>query len=813
MKTVLNVILISCVVVVAITVVKEVFITGAGIAYTEGSLIDTPINFNDFVQHDIEIANSLLQGEVKSEAQVQHVYGYEKQTVNSITLVLIFFLLSLALIIHVGLKNLRLQVTLRKTSEAKVKRELLWLQNIINEMPDMVVIHDSENNILLSNGYYNQMAGLFNLESNNNNQLLPLSGEQIRQVLDENAILKQDVKLGENSGEIKHLSLTHKCVEDPASGARFVLSIYHDITVVKAQEIHLIKANRQIEKAMDSRSQFLATMSHELRTPIAGMVGLLELLKKQVATREDVSLVEYIQASTTNLQLLVNDILDFSKIEAGQLSLDASQTDIVKVVSELLRLHQAAAEEKGLAFDVHWHPFDLQYMDIDSLRFSQVINNILSNAIKFTDAGRVRIDVAIVRNQLTITIADTGIGITSSKLGKLFEPFEQGDSSIARKFGGTGLGLSIVANLVDLLAGEIRVESEIEQGTTVYLNFPIVNGLAFERQTHFKRIQYDGDNDLVSGWLSVWGTSNGRDSGVQMTMSDDSPEFISGSYQRLNEDKKSFRLSLLPFYPDLLRNLIYLAESSNDVKQAKLETGYKTKVLVAEDNPINRMLIEKQLTSLGIGFKTVNDGEQAYRELERSADEYHLLITDYHMPNMDGLTLARLVREHLPAFATKNIIGVTAEASEQTDSTIKKGGFDRLLYKPYRLDELEEVLRESLIPLAEERKADWLLKYDEDTAKSFSEIFIETMSSDMKSLNYHLDNYSENEIKKIVHHIKGGAIAVGVISISDVAIKVESLILKKQGKEIIIRESRLLLDIICEEVEGVIAFNKTKINL
>ncbi|NOI67116.1 ATP-binding protein [Vibrio sp. 99-8-1] len=735
------------------------------------------------------------------------VYGYEKSFINSIALVIIVLVLSVAIITVLVLRNLKLQVNLRKLSEGRVKQQLLWLQEVINELPDMIVIRDRNMNIVLTNEEYKRNSSLFSslaYGSKSETKALLTDEQDVYSIMIDSLVIRDTIKLEQPHNRIQYLNLMHKSIVNPVTKENFILSSFQDVTVLKQQEIDLIEANKKAETAMNARSQFLANMSHELRTPIAGMLGLLELLKQKISSKEALYLVDNIHASSSNLQLLVNDVLDFSKIEANQFSLDVSSTEIYTVIGSLLRCHQAAAKEKKLAFEVEWTPFNIEFMDIDTLRFSQVINNLMSNAIKFTDKGSIRVSIAVENDYLHIEIKDSGIGIEADKLSSIFKPFEQADGSIARSYGGTGLGLSIVNSLVSLLQGDLEIKSTVNKGTTVYLRFPVVAAIPFKKLPLKCSVRYLGDNKTLNYWLNTWGgdpsvaenaiqqeTADAVSSKVAISHCDE--EIINVTHCEDDEHKQLLQMSESCFYPDLLLNTLRQKEVSAAENTLTFDENRSIRVLVAEDHAINRVLIEQQLERLGVQYKIVADGEQAYQELERSASHYHVLLTDYHMPKLDGLSLAHKVREQLPEFNDKKIIAMTAEVSNRINLETEEGGFEQILYKPYTLQDLAEVLLEN-VPSKAKKEVDFL--------SLFSDIFCQTMSADMEVLAASIDDYDDAFVKKVVHRIKGGAISVGLTSISDEATEIESLIDQDVNREKVIKQVSVLMDAISKEIKA-----------
>jgi signal transduction histidine kinase/ActR/RegA family two-component response regulator len=251
-----------------------------------------------------------------------------------------------------------------------------------------------------------------------------------------------------------------------------------DVTARKAAEGALEQARREADAASAAKSNFLANMSHEIRTPMTAIMGFSDLLADP--GRSDAERAEWvavIRRNSRHLLALINDILDLSKIEAGRMTLETVGCDVAQIVGEVATLMRPRAAAKGILLNVDLRPPLPACVRGDPLRLRQVLVNLVGNAIKFTQAGEVALAVSCVqaaaRPELRIEVRDTGVGMTSKQLSKLFRPFTQADDTTTRKFGGTGLGLSISSRLVTLMGGTIAVESEPGLGSTFHVRVPV----------------------------------------------------------------------------------------------------------------------------------------------------------------------------------------------------------------------------------------------------------------------------------------------------------------------------------------------------
>lgn len=281
-------------------------------------------------------------------------------------------------------------------------------------------------------------------------------------------------------GSMVHVHLS--VAEFDEDGQKYFTGVIHDVSERIAIERKLKDAMERVDQASTTKSEFLANMSHEVRTPLNGVMGMLELLRATHLDSRQEGFVEVAYTSANTLLNVISSILHFSKIDSGNLSLHSTVFDLRQVIEQSAAAELGAAVEKGLEYSCQIAPEVPQLVLGDAIQFGRIVNNLLGNAVKFTDSGSIEISVSLkaIKNKranIFLEIEDTGIGIASSELPDLFEPFTQVDGSSTRKHGGSGLGLSITKRLVDLLGGEIGVTSYESKGTKfrVSLSFGIIS--------------------------------------------------------------------------------------------------------------------------------------------------------------------------------------------------------------------------------------------------------------------------------------------------------------------------------------------------
>jgi PAS domain S-box-containing protein len=415
-----------------------------------------------------------------------------------------------------------------------------------------------------------------------------------------------------------------------------------DNTEQKRLHEELQRARDLAIEAAQTRATFLANMSHEIRTPLNAIVGMAELLQLTDLNHEQRERATIIESSSKLLMAIVNDILDFTKLSAGRVVLEKIVFDLRELASTTVATFQEAAAQKGIALNLQLGENLPQRLRGDPNRLRQILNNLISNAIKFTAQGAVSIrvgkDVDLAEEQsIRFEVRDTGIGIAREIQPRLFEPFVQAESSTARRYGGTGLGLVISAQLARQMGGEIALESAPGQGSTFSFT---------------ARFETAGDDEEVES-------------------------------SRMSAEPRVEAEAAVGRVPAAANGSGGLSSTPNGSRHAH-------RILVVEDNPVNRELAAEQLRVLGYQGDFVGDAQAALAALARQ--NYDLVLMDCEMPMMDGYEATREIRRREGGGRHVVIVAMTANAThEQRDQCIA-AGMDDFLSKPVRLQKLADML-------------------------------------------------------------------------------------------------------------------------
>jgi len=490
-----------------------------------------------------------------------------------------------------------------------------------------------------------------------------------------------------------------------------------DATVEREQADALEAAKNAAESALLAKDRFLAMMSHEIRTPMNGVLGLVELLQQTRLEGEQKQMVSLVQDSGRALLHILDDILDYAKIEAGRLDISPVDTDLREVFDGTVGLLASRAHEKSLMVRVDVAADVPAIVSVDSVRVRQILFNLLSNAIKFTERGSVRVTAecsAIDADtaHLAIHVSDTGIGIASDVQKTLFAPFVQAERSTTRRYGGTGLGLAISRQLAGLMGGTLSMDSAPGMGTTITLRLPvpIINARYTLPQLAGRSVAIVVDDVADRHSLTQFAMA----AGLRAASGDDADLVFStaarkhpGAIHVTSEVGYAERGAALSTNPLSWYAFVRACERAlprpeatqapsapaRPVVAAPASEALGAHILVAEDHPINRELIAKQLRLLGYRVTLAEDGVVALERLREG--RFDALLTDCHMPHMDGFDLAQQIRQQEAEQAGGRrlpIVAITATTLAEEHARARAVGMDACLLKPTTLATLQEAL-------------------------------------------------------------------------------------------------------------------------
>nr|WP_316641245.1 ATP-binding protein [uncultured Roseateles sp.] len=680
---------------------------------------------------------------VSADFETRQAFGLDEeryQRVSKILVELPGFVTPLILTTTVEVTDLR-------RAEQQAQRSMELLRAVTDTSPSMVFVKDQAQRYVLVNRAYCEICGLSEAEMLGRTpfEVHPDPAEVQRWIAADRAVLETGATHEQEDrmvvGGVERVVWSVKRPLRLADGVLQVLCVATDITAMRRGEVALRDALHRAEQASEAKSRFLANISHEIRTPINGIMGMTDLVLASALQPRQREYLQVARTSADALLAIVNEVLDLSKIDAGGMSIERARFDLHALLRELSQSTASTAQAKGLAFELQLAPEITRWAWGDPARLRQVLANLLGNACKFTEQGRVLLVVTPGPGQTTFcAVRDTGPGIAPERQQRVFEAFAQGDDSTTRRYGGTGLGLTISQRLVELMGGQLRLDSQPGRGSSFEFALPLGHQGAAQAESALplagRRIAWlalrPPASDFLPGLLRRWGAQlELLAPGATATDAFDSLVLDCGSATELPAEVLALlqrwqgqvparrllvlqgldlglspvasglgplqRLAMPVLPPDLLQALQSPGAGCGDPAagppqpapgpvHAALLRGKR--VLLAEDNAVNRLVVQAVVESLGGELTMAEDGQQAWALLEH--DGFDLVLMDIQMPHLDGVEVLgrRRALEAAQDQPRARIIAMTAHAMPGDRERFLAGGFDAYLSKPFSIAQL-----------------------------------------------------------------------------------------------------------------------------
>jgi two-component system, sensor histidine kinase and response regulator len=654
-----------------------------------------------------------------------------------------------------------IDVTERRQVEEALRESEEFSSSLLTAAANPIIVFNPDQSIKYVNPALEELTGYTNAEIQGEKAPYPWwpddkTSEYAANFLDDLSpgTHKKECVFKKRNGELFWVAISATSIMSNGK-MKYIIKLWDDISQRKSMETLLVSAKETAEAATRAKSEFLAHMSHEIRTPMNAIVGLAHLALKTDLSTKQRDYLNKMQSSANSLMSIINDILDLSKIEAGKIEIETTNFRLDSLLNNLVDMFSSKVKEKSLDISLRIEPDVPRELKGDSLRIGQVLANLVSNAVKFTETGTIVVATQVVDRdakqvKLRFSVRDTGIGMTQDQQAKLFQPFTQADSSTTRKYGGTGLGLTISKQLVNLMGGEISLESKPGAGSTFAFILPL--GLQSQNLNTDQivpaairnlQVLVVDDNpeaeELLQQMLQemsfqVTITGSGRAALKELENRDRSYDLVLLDWRMPDMDgfETARRIKGLISLPKIPKIFIVTAygreEAMHQAKELGVDAflvkpvGYSVlfnaivdafyqdqktveddriqteesvnlrgaTVLVVEDNEINQQVAQELLEGFGLRVKIANNGKEATEILSRD-NHFDAVLMDLQMPEMDGYEATSFIRNDLNVKSLP-IIAMTAHA---LDSEVKRSieiGMNDYVTKPVDPDKLRSTL-------------------------------------------------------------------------------------------------------------------------
>ncbi|WP_417583527.1 ATP-binding protein [Nitrincola sp.] len=624
-------------------------------------------------------------------------------------------------------------------------------------------------------------------------------------------------QLGEGINELaKSLEQSNRHMETRITQATQALSV--SLQELERKNQQLVRAHEKADSANRAKDAFLARMSHELRTPLTSVIGFTRMIQEGSGEQERAHYLKIVDHTSQMLLTLIDDLLDFTRLESDALELETIEFHPEQLIHQALEMQAPAAHSKGIEL-IFSGGFNLPiHLSGDPTRIRQIITNLIGNAIKFTETGHIVLHTEYQPDKhiLTLSVSDTGIGISPEYKSKMFDSFTQADNSISRRYGGSGLGLAIVYRLVKLMRGNIEVRSEPDKGTTFDIQLPltsetelfsidliddfsiktttaeysiaVVEKNVASRKNLLELFEHYGYPCRVSERLEDILSTEEPISHILLSHSvlEEDTDLLLRQTESLRQRFPGVKLILLlpaNFRWDCLKKIkasilnkpvsptqvLTVLEYPEQQEQGKDYTNYqlnKLEILIAEDNDYNRLLIKRILKQAGISSREVVTGAQAIKAVSEKMPD--IVLMDINMPDMDGIEASRQILDQHP---NTNIIALTANISSREQQLLNQLGINKILIKPLNIEKLYALLSTLDIKkptnAVEKSAASWSnLEFEEEIERQLKEIQSRIYAKDYAAIGRNAHQlhgfaglFDHPEIENIAHQLRKAVIS------------------------------------------------------